>query len=264
MITIPIIDYVAKLGTNRSKAGQLLQSPNAALRPATTRSGIPMPATACARRRRQHHLGYADRRQCRANDNLLERGWIAASRDALGASPSTAAFATTSSTTSPRSGIRRIATCTRRAPAWTRFVTKWITCAREVKNADPARSSWRRRVGLARHEACQRLRPVVRQHSRLDRLGRCLPDRSSHGQMDYLPWLLQQMQQQDNVRPGRRLRRRAHRALLPAGRRVQQRHLVDACRHDGTSRRDRCGIRATWTTAGSRQSSAASRSCATG
>ena len=63
-----------------------------------------------------------------------------------------------------------------------------------------------------------------------------LPDRTNHGGMDYLPWLLQQLQ--GGVRrAGRPPARRLHRPLLPAGRRVRQRHLDgDAARRNRSTR----------------------------
>ena len=52
----------------------------------------------------------------------------------------------------------------------------------------------------------------------------CFPDRAAHANWDYLPWLLDQMHAERKSVTGRRLLDVFSRPLLPAGRRIRQRH----------------------------------------
>ena len=80
--------------------------------------------------------------------------------------------------------------------------------------------------------------------------------------MDYLPWLLQQIQQQSALE-GRRLLDVFTSHYYPQGGEFSN-DTSARCRRAATSPRGRCGTRPTSTTAGLRRSSGSSRSCATG
>ena len=121
MITIPIIDYIATLGANRSK----LASYSIAKYGAQTGNDSQWYPDAGNGVRASDGANITWNTPTDANvanSNLINgAGSPISSRG--GAWPSTAACVTTSSTTSRRSGTRRIATCTRRAPPWTRCAT---------------------------------------------------------------------------------------------------------------------------------------------
>ena len=136
MLTIPMLDWVAKLGAEPQQARELLASPSTARRPATTGSGSPTPATASARNGAVRHRQRSERRQ-RAVDVRVPAGLGAAPGRRAGARRPPAACATTSSTTSRASGTRRTATSIRPARRWTRSATKMIDYAATIKAVDP-------------------------------------------------------------------------------------------------------------------------------
>jgi hypothetical protein len=211
MITIPIIDYIATLGSNRSK----LASYSIAKYGAQTGNDSQWYADAGNGVRASDGANItwntpADANV--ANSNLIQRGWIAhlVTRWGLAVNGGVRYYLLDNEP----SLYRPIATYPT-APPWTRCA-KRIRRAR-VKNADP-NALWfsvRNGAGWGRSS----LATTSRQHARLDGLV-ALPDRS-HGQQDYSPWLLQQ----SKAPPKGGGSSTCYGALLPAGRRVQQRHV---------------------------------------
>ena len=139
MLTIPMIDWVAKLGSNRSQAREFL---NRQVRRADRQrlpSGFPTPATAFAPTANLSPATIPTMPTCRRTRRSSNSGcstWSAA-----GAPNATAACATTFSTTNPASGTPRIATSIRPARPWTRSGTRSSTTPRKIKAVDPARWS---------------------------------------------------------------------------------------------------------------------------
>ena len=116
-------DRLGREGRRQPRASSpASRSPNTARRPATTGSGSPTRATACAPTASASRATIRTTPTCRRTRSSSRRGcsiWSAA-----GARTRTAACATTSSTTSRASGTRPIATSTRRARRWTRSGTR--------------------------------------------------------------------------------------------------------------------------------------------
>ncbi len=133
-----------------------------------------------------------------------------------------AACATTSSTTSRASGTRRTATSTRPARRWTKCGTRSSTTPRRSRRRTrPRSSSAPEEWGWSGYT----LSAATTSSGAASHGWSNLPDRAAHGGWDYLPWLLDQLRQHEHA-DGPAAARRLHRPLLPAGRRVQQRHVV--------------------------------------
>ena len=172
------------------------------------------------------------------SNSRVPAGVGAAPGAALRARPRPAACATTSSTTSRASGTRRTATCSRPAPTMDEMREQDDRLRRaRSRRSIPARSSsvpeeW----GWSGYLFSGYDQQYGAAHG-----WSFLPDRAAHGGTDYLPWLLEQLRRERHG-DRRRAARRLHRALLPAGRRVQRRRLAARCSCAATARRARCGI----------------------
>ena len=127
-----------------------------------------------------------------ANSTTLQQRLGPASRAALAARPHQAAL----QVLHPRQRAQHLALHASRRPPDRRDDGRDPRCDDQLRGRDQERRSRRARrrargVGLERL-LLQRLRPAVRiQHG-----WSFLPDRTNHGNMDYLPWLLQQLKHQ--------------------------------------------------------------------
>jgi PKD repeat protein len=201
MITIPIIDYVAKLGTNRSK---LASYSIAKYGPQTGNDSQWFPdAGNGVRASDGASITWNTPADANVtNDNLLERGWIQhlVTRWGLAVNGGLRYYILDNEPSLWHSTHRDVHST---GAGMNEIRDKWITYAREVKNTDPgslvvAGEEW----GWLGTKLSGYDQWYGNTHGWTD--WSLLPDRSSHGQMDYLPWLLQQMQQQSTA-DGRRL-----------------------------------------------------------
>ena len=201
MITIPIIDYVAKLGTNRSK---LASYSIARYGPQTGSDSQWFPDAGNGVRAGDgaNITWNAPTDANVTNDNLLERGWIQhfVARWGLAVNGGVRYYILDNEPSLWHSTHRDVHPT---GAAMNEIRDKWITYAREAKNTDPgslvvAGEEW----GWLGTKLSGYDQWYGNTHGWTD--WSLLPDRSSHGQMDYLPWLLQQMQQQSTA-DGRRL-----------------------------------------------------------
>ena len=218
MLTIPMIDWVAKVGPNRSKLAELLDRE---VRRADRQRLAVVPRRGQRRpdQRPVRHRQRSERRQ-RALDFAVSSRAGCSTWSAAGARMRTAACATTSSTTSRASGTQRTATSIPTGATMDEIRNKMIDYAGRIKAVDPtALVVGPGRMGLERLPL-QRLRSAVRQRARLE-----LPSRPQQSRRRRLPAVAARPAApatlDDRAAPARRL----HRPLLPAGRRVQRRRL---------------------------------------
>ena len=139
MLTIPTIDWVAKVGPGRSKlAGFSIAKYGA-------QSGNDwqwFPDAGNGVRTNGQFVTGNDPNDANVPSNaVFQQGWVAASGRPLGHERGRAACATTSSTTSRASGTRRIGTCGRPARRWTRSGTGW-SISRRGSRRPTRRRSW--------------------------------------------------------------------------------------------------------------------------
>jgi glycosyl hydrolase family 44 len=193
MVTIPIIDYVAKLGANRSK---LASYSIAKYGPQTGNDAQWYPdAGNGVRASDGANITWNTPTDANlANDNLLQRGWIqhVVARWGLAVNGGLRYYILDNEPSLWHSTHRDVHPT---GAAMNEIRDKWIMYAREVKNTDPgalvvAGEEW----GWLGTKLSGYDQWYGNTHGWTD--WSLLPDRSSHGQMDYLPWLLQQMQQQ--------------------------------------------------------------------
>ena len=193
------------------------RSPSTARRPATTGSGFPTPATACARTASSSPATIRTTPTCRRHRSSSRAG--SSTSSAAGARPRTAACATTSSTTSRASGTRRTATCARPAPTMDEIRDKMIDLRARIKAVDPAALV----VGPEEWGWSGYFYSGYDQQWGSTHGWGSLPDRAGHGGGDYLPGCSTRCASASTTRPAPA--RRLHRALLSAGRRVRRRRL---------------------------------------
>ncbi len=191
MITIPIIDYIATLGSNRSK----LASYSIAKYGAQTGNDSQWYADAGNGVRASDGANITWNTPTDANvanSNLIQRGWIAhlVTRWGLAVNGGVRYYILDNEPSLWHSTHRDVHPT---GAAMDEMRDKYLTYAREVKNADPGAlvvvgEEW----GWLGTKLSGYDQWYGSTHGWTD--WSLLPDRSSHGQMDYLPWLLQQMQ----------------------------------------------------------------------
>ena len=194
------------------------RSPSTARSRRPTRT-CPMPATASSTDGTQRHRQRPQRRQ-RARQRRLPGGLDQPPCLASGGRRRRAASGTTSWTTSRASGTARTATSTRSGRRMDEIKNDILAYGAQGQGRRPdGRCRRARGVGLVRL-LLQRLRPAVRRRPQLS--GPPGPRRARrHG----LPALAARPAPPERRRDGQALAGRVQRPLLPAGRRVQRRHV---------------------------------------
>ena len=202
------------------QARQLFASPSTARRPATTGSGFPTPATAFCIHRPADHRQRSQRRQragrprrsSKAGCSTWSARWGTAANGGL-------RYYILDNEHSIWHSTHRDVHPDRRDHGRDQRQDHRLR-RRRSRPSIPARWSSDRKSGAG---AAIFYSGYDQQYGSLHGWS-IMPDRNTHGGMDYLPWLLDQLQQNDRRHrptPARRL----HRALLSAGRRVRQRHF---------------------------------------
>jgi PKD repeat protein len=201
MITIPIIDYIATLGSNRGKLASYSiakygpQTGNDSQWYADAGNGVRSSDGASITWNTPTDADVA-------NSNLIQRGWLShlVTRWGLAVNGGVRYYILDNEPSLWHSTHRDVHPT---GAGMDEMRDKSLTYAREVKNADPGAlvvlgEEW----GWLGTKLSGYDQWYGSTHGWTD--WSLLPDRSSHGQMDYLPWLLQQMQQQ-SAADGRRL-----------------------------------------------------------
>ena len=201
MITIPIIDYIATLGSNRSKVASYsiakygAQTGNDSQWYADAGNGVRASDGANITWNTPTDANVA-------NSNLIQRGWIAhlVTRWGLAVNGGVRYYILDNEPSLWHSTHRDVHPT---GAAMDEMRDKYLTYAREVKNADPnALVVFGEEWGWLGTKLSGYDQWYGSTHGWTD--WSLLPDRSTHGQQDYLPWMLQQMQLQ-SATEGRRL-----------------------------------------------------------
>ena len=159
------------------------------------------------------------RRQCAQQFGAFSRSWVQASGREVGRGRQRRRASTTCWTTSPASGTARTATSIRPGRRWTRLRAKILDYAAKIKAVDPTAlvvgpEEW----GWTGYLYSGYDSQWGGEHKDWSHL----PDRAAHGNMDAMPWLLDQLHQ-ENMPHRQAPARCLQPALLSAGRRVRQR-----------------------------------------